>query len=268
MWWCEHLLIRVCLCASSSSEPSALKPDIFHPLSVGVTSPSYHCKMWPFSQPIPVQSAHYSLALCCRPSLKIKLTHSARLLCCCNYKSSLSLFEQPREMSELCCEGTAVLVWVRVTGWGAASHPQSRYQTTPRDQTCSGDRWINLKAVSSTVQTSCGVREGKRKASLFRRVGSAWFCLSKSASHRDSHHASGEKKNTASLEPPQSQSHKNFIRFRPEWKSDFSLVIRFSTAKTYLTIVSLTLKNMGLLTAWLPSRLYTGMDTVLIRRPH
>ena len=40
------------------------------------------------------QSSHYSLALVASASLKIKLTHSASLLCSCNYKSSLSLCEQ------------------------------------------------------------------------------------------------------------------------------------------------------------------------------
>lgn len=39
------------------------------------------------------QSSHYSLALVASMSLKIKLTHSASLLCNCNYKSALLLCE-------------------------------------------------------------------------------------------------------------------------------------------------------------------------------
>lgn len=79
-------------------------------LSPGL-SVSYLSKMWPS---LPSNSCseriHYSLALVASMSLKIKLTHSASLLCHCNYKSSLSLCEQGKrsqQPSEGAAEGLA-----------------------------------------------------------------------------------------------------------------------------------------------------------------
>lgn len=125
---CECVCLYVCV--SSASEPSALKPHIYSFLCQLVSpsyGPSYHCKMWPFfSHPIHVNSGVITLwLLVASTSLKIKLTHSASLLCCCNYKSSLSLHEQQREMSKWRCKGIAEqnCGWGR--GEGAACLPPS-----------------------------------------------------------------------------------------------------------------------------------------------
>lgn len=79
-------------------------------LSPGL-SVSYLYKMWPsFPSNSCSERIHYSLALVASMSLKIKLTHSASLLCCCNYKSSLSLCEQEKrsqQPSEGVAEGLA-----------------------------------------------------------------------------------------------------------------------------------------------------------------
>lgn len=75
---------------------------------------------------------------CCLMSLKIKLTHSASLLCRCNYKSSLSLCAQGKR-SQQPSEGVAEGL-TDDERWEAS-------RTASGDQNCSGDRWINLVSV-------------------------------------------------------------------------------------------------------------------------
>lgn len=70
--------------------------------------------MWPFSRPIRAHSRLITLCLLdASLSLKIKFTHSVSLLCCCNYKSSLSLWAKERG----CSRG----LWVRTVAAGGSS---------------------------------------------------------------------------------------------------------------------------------------------------
>lgn len=85
----------VCVCLPLALEQSTFMPHIYSSLFQSLSpsySLSYHCRMWPFCPPSESHSkpSHYSLALVASTSSKIKLTHSASLLCHCNYKSGLS----------------------------------------------------------------------------------------------------------------------------------------------------------------------------------
>lgn len=106
------------MCVSSASEQSGLMPHINSPLCQSPSpsySLSYHCEMWPFFPPSNSRSqpSHFSLALVASMSLKIKLTHSASLLCRCNYKSSLLLCERGEERASGPVRGPC--------GWGGSS---------------------------------------------------------------------------------------------------------------------------------------------------
>lgn len=115
-------------------------------LSPGL-SVCYRYKMWPS---LPSNSCseriHYSLALVASMSLKIKLTHSASLLCRCNYKSSLSLCEQGKrsqQPSEGAAEGLA-----DDEGWdGKGSSVSARLRGSELLR-----RQVNQSGVSSAAQ--------------------------------------------------------------------------------------------------------------------
>lgn len=129
-------------------------------LSPGL-SVSYLYKMWPsFPSNSCSERIYYSLALVASMSLKIKLTHSASLLCRCNYKSSLSLCEQEKKSQQ------------RGGGRGArrrrgVSRERERRLSPPpgiRIAQATGESiWCQF---SSTVHTSCNGREWKCKIQL------------------------------------------------------------------------------------------------------
>lgn len=131
---------------------------------------SYLTTTWPsFPSNSCSERIHYSLAPIASMSLKIKLTHSASLLCCCNYKSGLSVCEQGKrsqQPSERAAEGLA-----DNEGWdGRGSGASDRLRGSELLR-----RQVNQSGVSSAAQCTHPAMDvsGKGKIQLLLQLRKA-----------------------------------------------------------------------------------------------
>ena len=139
MCWCKHLPVSsvhlcvcvcvcVCVCISPAFEQSALTPHISslcQSLSPKLQSLLSLRNVTFFSVKFTFTVESLLFSPCCSTSLKIKLTHSASLLCRRSYKSGLSLFEREEKRAREQQRG----LWVRrESGVSPAESPLDRPQ--------------------------------------------------------------------------------------------------------------------------------------------